>query len=294
MSDAPPPNTTTTTPPTPPTPPPNTGVQWHSGLDAQVVAKAQLKGWDLSDATKAFAAATQAYTAAEQHLGAPADQLLRLPKDQNDEAGWRAVHTRLGAPEKPDGYKFEGFNDEAKPMLEKIGAEAHRLGLSTKQAQEMVNFMHKELVAGPDAADAATREAAIAADRAELDKLWGTNKPANSLVAQRAAQALAKAMGGQDVLTQAINALEGQVGYSKVMEMMRVVGLGLGEDKFVGGNPGNGGALTVDQAIARRSELMGNPMRPNSGDKAWQTRYYEGDIQARREMEMLNRIISSS
>ena len=81
--------------------------------------------------------------------------------------------------------------------------------------------------------------------------------------------------------------LEGVIGYDKIMEMFRSIGEKIGEDKFIkSGAPGNqGGPMTREQAVAKKADLMSDPV--------WKAAYLNGDQQKLREMLALNTIISS-
>jgi hypothetical protein len=80
-----------------------------------------------------------------------------------------------------------------------------------------------------------------------------------------------------------VAALEGQIGYTNVMEALRKIGAGTTEDTFVEGGHG-GSPTTMNGAKARKAELM--------ADKAWAARYLSGGIPERQEMDNLNLLIA--
>lgn len=82
----------------------------------------------------------KSYKHAQQKLGVPPDQLLRLPKDDSPD-GWNEVWTRLGRPETPAGYTFEGIEDM--PGLDGFRTAAHAAGLPAKQAQALAGWYAK-------------------------------------------------------------------------------------------------------------------------------------------------------
>jgi len=68
---------------------------------------------------------------------------IPMPKDEKDEAAWSTVYSRLGRPEAPEKYEVkmnlaEGLQvpDE---VFNALKGRAHKLGLSTKQLQGMVD-----------------------------------------------------------------------------------------------------------------------------------------------------------
>src|SRR5262245_18251845 len=88
---------------------------WFTGMDADLIGHIQTKGWDKLSPEQAAVEITRAHRAAEQHVGVPADQILRLPKDANDAEGWKATFQKLGAPADAKDYDFSSvtFDDEA-------------------------------------------------------------------------------------------------------------------------------------------------------------------------------------
>src|ERR1035437_2701236 len=196
-------------------PPLQTPGDWSKGLDSGLLGHATLKGWDLSDPAKAFAAAAQAHQSAEQYIGIPANDLMKLPKP-GDSDGWAKVYQRLGTPADPKEYDFstvkladgtapdQAFQDFARATAASLHLAKDAAPLL---AQAIVKFR-----SDIDAAKTVEDTAALANERAALDRNWGAAKAQNLVVAQRAAEAL-----GVEAAT--VQALEGQVGYAKVMEM---------------------------------------------------------------------------
>lgn len=256
---------------------------WHTGIDGDLIGHAQNKGWKIDDPKVAFSAAAQAHREAQSKLGVPPEQLLRLPKDQTDEAGWKAVYGRLGVPEDAKDYdltsvKLANGTDVPAGLADALRAAMHAAHTPKDRAADVVKAVVKHLDASTAAADA-DKTAKLAEDKAALAKNWGKNEQANKFIASQAAQKLG-------VAPETVASLEGVVGYRAIMEMFHKIGMSMGEDKFVAAdqnNPGSG-IMSRDQAQARKSELM--------SDRTWADRYTKGDIQARREMRALNVIIS--
>lgn len=86
--------------------------EWYEGLDAETLAHATTKGWNVPDAAVAAAAAVKAHFGAEKLIGHPADQVLKLPKDAADPA-FQGVYDRIFsmvAAKTPEDYKFDGID----------------------------------------------------------------------------------------------------------------------------------------------------------------------------------------
>jgi len=108
----------------------------------------------------------------EGHLGAPAEQLLRLPKP-DDKDGMGAIYNKLGRPEKPDGYtaKIEGDAMDA-AAFDAFKAQAHELGITNAQLEGLTKWYAatgQQTMQQLEAADKAAREAADLA----LKQEWG-------------------------------------------------------------------------------------------------------------------------
>src|SRR4249920_1612701 len=118
---------------------PAPSVPWHQSLDNDLKTYSLKKGYDLSDPVKAFTYAAKGHIEAEKFLGVPPQQLLRLPADVNDEAGWNAIYQRFGKPIDKSGYdfskvKFSDGTDLDASFSEFMREKAFELHLPTTSA----------------------------------------------------------------------------------------------------------------------------------------------------------------
>lgn len=254
---------------------------WHTGLDAEIVGHVQNKGWHSLDPAAAAREIAKAHREAERHIGVPSDQILRLPKDATDEAGWNAVFSRLGKPAAATEYDLAGVKFADETPLSDAAADfvrntAFNLNLpkdaATRLGQEFAKFLDSA-----DASEVAEHTAKLAEGKAELAKEWGANQEANLFIAKQAAAKLG-------VSPEAVAALEQTAGYAAVMKMFQKIGTAIGEDKFVSGGVGPSGILTREQAVAKKAELQ--------ADSAWVKRYLDGGQAEFREMQALSVIIA--
>ncbi|SRR5579884_2976376 len=277
---------------------------WYgTNADPALVGYLQNRGWDKLDPAAAALAAAQAHREASQFLGVPPEQLLRLPKDASDEAAWKTVYQRLGAPADPKEYAFDGVDfgdpDLTADFTGVLRSSASKYGLTKEAAAGLAADLFKWIEgkgAAEDAEATAAREAAMTA----LKQSWGNNYAANEFIANQAVAKLDQMMGGDGRLAKAVKALVegGHAHLNDAMEMFRVIGQGLGEDKFVSGTGvggGVGGAMTREQALQRRYELTGIPA--NGGpmgkpDQEFIARLNRGDAAAKREWAALTAIIA--
>jgi hypothetical protein len=261
---------------------------WTNAItDAETLGALQTKGWDRLDPAAAVEQAVKAHRAAEKMLGAPADHLVRLPTRPDDEAGWRNVWQRLGAPEKAEDYTFDGIElgtpeltDRFKSAIRDTAAE---LNMPKAMAERMAHSFDKFMSDGKMAINA-ENSAAIQAEQGKLALDWGQPGSdrfrANMFVADQAAANLG-------VAPEALSKLKDGLGAAEVAKMFHKIGVAMGEDRYVAGaNPTNNGIMSRDQAVARRAELM--------ADKQWTERYLIGGAPEKREMLALNNLIVGS
>lgn len=253
---------------------------WYADkLDAESVGYLQNRGLADKPADVVALETIRAHREAEKLIGVPANELVRLPKQPNDEAGWKAVYQRLGAPADAKDYDFANVKVGEKPLeqaqIDFLRASAATLHLSKDGAVQFAQAWAKQQ---NDVAAAAATERAfkLTEEKAALLKNWGANHDAFKVIAADAAKTL-----GVDPET--VAALEGVLGYSKIMDMFLKIGQKTGESKFVHNPSDPTRNLTREGAQARKSELM--------ADAAWVKRYMEGGVAEGREMTQLNTLI---
>jgi hypothetical protein len=252
---------------------------WFDGIDAETIGHWDNKGWKKDDPKALASELTKAWKGLEKHFGVPADQILKLPKDATDEAGWSAVRQRLGMPKEAKEYDFSAvkFSDGTEldqGFTDTMRAALHKAGVSKDAAPEIARSVVK-FMEGADAAEASERTARLQADRAALEREWGSNFEFNRLTAMQGAK---RAVGSDEAAASMVDAMEKAIGYKATMEFWRKIGAGTTEDTFVDATKG-GSPTTRNGAIARKAELEGDP--------AWVERYVKGDAKARQEMDSL-------
>lgn len=268
---------------------PPVGTPWYEGkATAEDVGHWQNKGWDIKDPAAMALAAGKAHREAERLIGVPPSELLRLPKDKTDEAGWTNVWTRLGAPSDPKEYDMPALKGaDGKVTNEGLDAVLRaafgKVRLPKEQAIDVSGAVAK-YIADQQTGQQAERTAAVTEQRQALAKDWQTTpeKIKESpffAIARNAAVAL-------KIDPAALDALESQVGYAGVMKMLHSIGTKIGEDKFFGGgDKTNAGPMTVGQAKDELALLKADPV--------WTKRYLDGGAEERRKMTSLLTIISA-
>jgi len=272
-----------TPPVTPPMPPPTPGTPWHQGVDAEFIGHWNNKGWKADDPKEIAIAATKQARELEKHFGVPPEQLLKMPKADAPEADLKAFYQRLGAPADPKEYDFSAVKFNGAD-LEQSFSDAMRGALSAAfvpkdKAGGVVSAVVKFLE-DAEKAESAVSTAKVAEEKTKLKVDWGTNYDFNHLKAMEGARRLG-------IVPEAIQALEGQIGYAAVMNAMRKIGMGTSEDTFVergasGGTAQTVGVTTREGAVARLNELK--------ADKAWGAKLLSGDAATRREWTALEQM----
>ena len=257
--------------------------QGVEGVDPEIVGYFQTKGLDRKTPAEAAVLAAKAAREAERFVGIPTAQLLRFPKDAADEAGWTALHTRLGRPADAKGYDLAAVKRADGTPLDEASAEFYRtLAFKQNMPKDAAPALVAELVKREESAAASAaveRTAKLAEEKAKLATNWGPQAIPNMEIAKRGAAALG-------ITPEEVAALEGVIGYAKTMEAMRRVGvLGKEDAYFTSTGKSGDGIMTREQAASRKAELM--------ADNAWRDSYLNGDAAKRREMEGLNRMLSS-
>lgn len=272
----------------------NAATPWYQGVegvDDAMVGHFQTKGWDKLTPAVAAVQATKAHREVEKMIGQRADHdFIPVPRAP-DKGDWNAVWTRLGKPAEAKDYDFTTVaRKDGKAVDETLVNTLRETLFKANVPKQYAVDVVKGVVGYLDASDAtsaADTAAKVSEERIALAKNWGTTPDAlqaspNMQIAKNAAAKL-----GIDV--EAVNKLEGAVGYAKVMDMFRNIGVRIGEANFHTGN-GLGvdvnGMMTYEQAVARKGELK--------GDSVWVSKFLAGDQQAKKEMTALDTIITNA
>jgi hypothetical protein len=238
--------------------------EWLSGLtDDDSRSFAQTKGW------KSPSEMLTSYRSLEALLGG---EKLPLPKDEGDAEGYERVYKALGKPETPEGYQIKAPEGVDPAFAGEASKWFHEAGLSAKQGAALAEKWNAHVTAAIEAENQAFKTKS-GQDLGELKTVWGDKFNSNVELARRA--------GAQFGLSpQDIASMERAIGTKRLMETLQKIGAGLGEHGFEAGDTKGGGfRLTPEAARARIDTLK--------ADKAWSTRYLNGDADAKAEMNRL-------
>lgn len=251
------------------------GETWYSGFDTDTVGWLENRGLTKLDTNEALANAVKGFRNAEKYVGVPHEQLVRIPDmEKGDPVEMNQFFDKLGRPSDPKDYELsvpEGqgteFADWAKGMF-------HEVGLSAAQGKQLVDRWNAYQAEAGEQSTQQYQESVTADDNA-LKSEWGQAYD----LEMDAAKAGAKALGLQPA---EIDALEKILGYGNLMKRMAVVGKKVGEDSFVSGSGNNDGPMTPQAAQAQIALLR--------ADTEWTTKYLNGNVQCKAEMERLHKL----
>ena len=204
---------------------------------------------------KSWDALAKSYVHANRKLGVPSDQLMQIPQGEN--ADWNGVYKAMGRPDTPDQYELNGTGD----MAQNFRNQAHQLGLSQKQASELMNW-YSEVQSGVDSSDDEDFASEQVQWVADLQKEWGDSYIKNTKLAERAF----RQFGSEDAL-EVMNAT-GLGSHPALVKMFSQIGQFLAEDgQLTGNQQGRLGGITPGSAKTRIDELL--------NDQDFSKRYYD-------------------
>lgn len=240
-----------------PAPAPSSDAPWYGGAHEDHNAFFQNKNFENLDA---FA---KSYKNLEGMRGIPENELLRIPKSE-DADGMNEFYNRMGRPEAPEGYGFEGV--EGADWFRQV---AHESGLNESQAMKVIAGYNTQLQTVGETADA---DYQIQTDKAmaELKSEWGAEHAANSEFAQNAARKFG-------VTDEELSGMEKSMGTKALMNMMARIGRGTSEGSMAEGGEGDptSGDIGNTPKVAQEklTELLADP--------DWKKRYFSTDKRIR-------------
>ena len=252
-----------------------------AGIEGEDLGWLQNRGVDKKDLNGAFAEVLKTARNAEKRLGAPADELLRLPKDMSDSEAMASVYDRLGRPATAEDYNLEAGEDQASiDFTNHFAAKAHEYGLTAKQAEAMYEDLDNYFTEFHEAQEeTSTTEAAAAYEG--LKSEWGETFDYNIALAKEAAAAT----GANQ---EEIDALQSALGSSaEVLKFFNRLAQGRAESIFKGGDLplAASGTTTPEGAKARIEELKADP--------AWAKKLLNNDADVTRQYKSLVRLAAS-
>ena len=177
---------------------------------------------------------------------------IALPSNENDHEAWNDVLSKLGRPEKPDGYQLPKPAEDSpvhipEGMDQEFSKKAHELGLTNKQARDLFGWYVSDVAEGQHKQfEQQVGEARQSAEQ-ELRKEFGNAFTDKVQAAHKAVQTY----GGDEVLK--VLETSGLGNDPNVVRMFAKLGENLREDTVGGSSPTFG--RTPDQATSEMQRL---------------------------------------
>lgn len=244
---------------------PSTG-WWDTVKDPEV------KGWLGNKKYPDAESALKAHWGLERLMGADkAGRTVLLPKDENDADGWKALASKIGVPDSPDGYKLpmpEGADEGFAKMASKWFHEAGVPPRAANRIAEAWNTWVGEQVKAGEAADRAESEKQMTALEQELGAEFGVKRE----LAQRGYREFAKQFGLDDKA--ALERAESVLGAANLTKFFAGLGQLNAESAFAGADGKGGFAGTTKQAaLDQIREIQSKRIKGEINDHAWRTEY---------------------
>jgi hypothetical protein len=248
---------------------------WADKLDGEMKPWVSGMGLDKLPPDQALAKVLPMYRGAEQKLGIPADQVIRIPGKDAKPEDWRAVWSKLGAPENPDGYELPVPEGTDGSFAKTAAGWFHELGVP-KSAAAAIAQKWNEHVAGMAGAETESWNKRFDEEMNALKGDWkGDEFAKNSDLAKRVMRT-----GGWT--PEQLSAMERALGPRAFLQGFAKFGGMVGEHRFVEGSTNQQFGMSPEQAKQRINDLQ--------NDKAWQASYLNGDADKKTEWTRLHGI----
>lgn len=229
---------------------------WLDGVPPEIGAWVTERGW------KSPLEALSSHRGLEKLRGVPERELMRLPEKWADLPETAdPIYSRLGRPEKPDGYEVPDVlvGDGGYNISGDFKSWAHTAGLSTKQAkaiaEQYVGLVDRVAKSSEDKFAQQTELEANA-----LKSEWGAEYAANVHASARARDVL-------ELSEADINGMERVLGTRRLMHTLARVGRTMGEHQYVDGAADTEPfGVTPAAAMTRAKTLQADPAYLNSRD----------------------------
>lgn len=245
---------------------------WTDGLNENSQGFVQNKGWDSAEQM------LDSYQHLEKTVGAPADQVVHLPKE-GDAEGWSDVYNRMGRPESPEAYKLENApaTEGGIDFQPRLREWAHEAGLSQGQTAQLHDKFQARLMEMNEEAQNQRLEQSTA-DEQELRREWGEAWDTKVSEGKRFVQSF-------NIDNETLGKLESALGTAGLLRLSSDIGKNLGEHSDGGANMNANAAMfgmTPAVAQAKINDL--------TLDKDFMAKYVDGNKEAMSRMTRLHAV----
>lgn len=248
---------------------------WADSFDADTKGWVSGMGLDKLPADQALAKVLPMYRGAEQKLGVPADQLLRLPGANAKPEDWTPIWTKLGRPEKPEGYEIKPPEGDAGEFLKTATGWFHTLNMPKAMAQGLASKWGEYVTQQQEAAVGRWNQR-FETEVNELKQAWGQDYDKHMDLSNRVLRAAGFTEEEQKAMEQAL-------GPKAFRERFAKFGSSVGEHRFAGTQQGQQGfGMSAEAARARIGE--------RGKDQEFMKKLFAGDADAKGEWTRLHEV----
>lgn len=195
----------------------------------------------------------KSYVHAQKSIGK--DKII-VPDEFSGDEDWNALYDKLGRPSSPDKYDIRLEEDSKldEATVNDIKGMAHKLGLNSKQAQQLISEMDSITATKLKESEEAYKQN-FDKSVENLQKEWGKAFDKNLGNAQFVVRSF-----GDDNFVKFLDE-SGMGNNPEVIRFLSKIGNELGEDS-IKGNPVDHKAMTPTEARTKVNEIMGNTKHP--------------------------------
>ena len=235
------------------------------------VKDTEVKTWLGSKKYPDAESSLKAHWSLERLMGADkAGRTVMLPKDDKDAEGWKALSSKLGVPETPEGYKLPMPEGSDEAFAKTASSWFHEAGIPPRAAnlitEKWNSFIGEQVKAGEVAEKAESEKQMMA-----LEKEWGAKFPEQRELAQRGFREFSAKFGLDDKA--ALERAESVLGAANLTKFFAGLGSLNGESNFAGTD--NKGAFRTSAADAQLQidQIMADRISGKINDFQWRTEY---------------------
>lgn len=249
---------------------------WADGFDQDTKQWLESKQLTKLDAQKVLPEVVKGWRGAESKLGVPADQLARVPKDENDAEGLKNYLSKLGVPEKPEGYEIKPDEGMESDFPEQAAKWFFEMNVPKNIAKGLYGKLKGYAQSTLEASEAKWNEQADK-DIAALKGEWkGEEFDKNVELARRVRATMG--LSHEETLS-----VERAIGVKRAAQVFSALGKTLGEHRFVGGD-------TIQSRFAMSPEAARTRIIELQRDSKWMESYLGGDADKKAEWTRLHQI----
>jgi len=240
------------------------GKPWYGDLPADTAP--EFKEWIGTKGFKDPLSALQSAHNAEKLIGAPADQILRLPSKPEDAEGWGKVHARLGRPEKAEGYELPLPEGDDGSFAKLAAEQFFKAGVPKAAAQGIAKWWNEHIAATVAAQQKDQETKATQALEALKTEVGTEAWPQFEEFGRRGLRAYGEKAG---LTTEDLGALERTLGTAKLLKLFSALGQSTGESEFNGDQGGGGFTMSPSQAKVKLEEYRTQRIEGKITEREW-------------------------